>query len=96
MVAKFCRIGVFPFILLAILTNLTSSSIISSDFYEPKSNFVEITFDEYLVKFNKNYQTREEINFRRQVFETNLVELREIVKTCKSCGITKYTDWTKE
>jgi hypothetical protein len=82
--------------ILLILLELTSPSIIVIEDAQTQSNFVPITFDEYAVRFNKSYLTQEETSLRRQIFEANLIELSKLAKTCPTCGITKFTDWTQD
>lgn len=50
-----------------------------------------MTFDEFIVKFNKNYtKGTEEYALKEKIFLVNVQELQQ--KDCEVCGITKFFD----
>jgi hypothetical protein len=51
---------------------------------------LEISFEEYIVKYKKTYENEEEKIRRCKIFESNLNKLKE--SGCSACGITKFTD----
>lgn len=54
-----------------------------------------MTFDEFIVKFNKNYtQGSEEYNQKKKIFDFNVEQLK--AKNCEACGVTKFFDVASE
>lgn len=54
-----------------------------------------MTFDEFIVKFNKNYtQGTEEYNQKKKIFDFNVEQLK--AKNCDACGVTKFFDVPSE
>ncbi|CAI2373112.1 unnamed protein product [Moneuplotes crassus] len=59
---------------------------------------VELAFGAYTTEFNKNYQSEEEYNFRKNIFEANLKTINEhnAKGVSFTMGTNAFTDWTDE
>ncbi len=55
-----------------------------------KPNLADMSFDDYIIKFNKVYKNEEEKIKRSKIFGANVKKLKE--SKCSACGITKFTD----
>jgi hypothetical protein len=65
-----------------VLVALLSLSVMSLDL---------MTFDEFIVKFNKNYAIgTAEYAQKKQIFDYNVEQLKK--KNCTVCGVTKFFD----
>ena len=71
------------------LLGLSASSLISDQ---------ENQFFRYIAQYGKTYGTKEEYNFRLQVFADRLAEIEQInaENGTSTVGINKFADWTKE
>lgn len=53
--------------------------------------FQNMTFDQFITKFNKNYtKGSEEYAAKQKIFLVNVRDLE--AKNCEACGITKFFD----
>ena len=71
------------------LLGLTSSTLISDQ---------ENQFFRYIAEYGKTYGTKEEYNFRLQVFADRLAEIEQInaENGTSTVGLNQFADWTKE
>ena len=84
-----------------ILSVLIVTGLLAATYYTLSSSSTDelaLHFDNYRATFNKNYQTEEEFNFRKSIFEDNLKIINEHNAKGKSwtMGVNPFTDWTNE
>ncbi|KAJ3452992.1 cysteine protease [Anaeramoeba flamelloides] len=67
--------------------------------YQPLTSDPEVEFNVFLDKFSKNYETKEELDFRKQIFQQRLNELHEHNSNPKNTwkkAINHFSDLTDE
>jgi len=67
-------------------------------FSSTTNDSLEFEFTNYMSNFNKNYQSDSEYNFRREIFEKNLIGNNEhnAKGLSYTIGVNKFSDWTDE
>lgn len=66
--------------------------------YGSSPNEVDLHFTNFVTKFDKNYLSEDEYNFRKTIFADNLKIINEHNTQGKSwtMGVNEFTDWTNE
>ena len=74
--------------LILLLLALVAASLSQAPAPTPTTN---MTFDDFISKFNKPYQPNsEEYNQKKQIYDFNVQALA--AKNCSVCGVTKFFD----
>ncbi|CAI2374074.1 unnamed protein product [Moneuplotes crassus] len=81
-----------------VLVTLGLASLALMGLFTDSSNQFEHQFTSYMTQFDKSYETENEYNFRREIFNKNLeiINAHNAKGFSSKLGVNEFTDWTDE
>ena len=78
---------------------LIAAVVLISVVYKQEVTSSKNSFEEFVLRYRKSYFSKQEFEFRREVFEKNLVEIEKMNKNENEqaeFGVNKFSDLTEK